>query len=70
MPTVKEVIWKNGKPYGPCGNVTWYCWCEGWHDPNSCQYDPAKVKYYNDWKVLNANSDLLDKEYGPIITQK
>ena len=56
------VTWKDGYPYGECGQVTWYCPYDS-TDPNCCRYkeiQEKREKMFFEKKFREA----LDKEYG------
>ena len=54
------IKWKDGKPYGDCGRITWYCPYDS-IDPKCCQY-----KYHKASKDAWEQKEILDKEYGKI----
>ena len=60
------VEWRNGKPYGECGRITWNCPYEP-NSPSCCQYKESQeqLRRNMDWFAMHKNKEAMDKEYGP-----
>lgn len=61
---MSSVVWRNGQPYGKCGNITWNCQYDS-NDPQCCQYVDRVAQKKK--ARLRLDKEALDKEYGPEI---
>ena len=61
------VVYKDGQPYGSCGQITWYCMYDS-TDPNCCQYEDILKRREKENKIKHEWDEEtrwdLTKEYG------